>query len=128
MYFMDATYHAVQYLIYALQNPEHASPLVKLGHLHKEALKTLSHIFRKANPPSVPPRVSVREVCQKKLQEVNQEGTQMKRAPQSKPITNAEHPRVPIVYAYPDELQPVNQVKNDFSANQKPGFNSYTKN
>ena len=30
---------------------------------------------------------------------------------------------------YPDEIQPVNQAKKDFLlANQKPGFNSYTKN
>ena len=36
----------------------------------------------------------------------------MKRAPQSKPITNAETLRVPIVEAYPDELQPSNQAKN----------------
>ena len=68
---MDATYHAAQDLIYALQNPETASPIVKLGNGHKEALKTLAEIFIKANPPAVPPRVPVREVGQKKLQEVN---------------------------------------------------------
>ena len=78
---MDATYHATQNLIYALNNPAPASPLVKLGHVHKEALKTLSHIFRKANPPAVPPRVPFREVGQRKLQELNQEGTQMKITP-----------------------------------------------
>ena len=43
-------------------------------------MKTIAKIFRKANPPEVPPRVPVREVDQKKPQEVNQEGTQMKRA------------------------------------------------
>ena len=53
----------------------------------------------------------------------------MKSAPQSKPINNAEHLRVPIVETHPDEIQPVNQAKNPiFPANQKPGFNSYTKN
>ena len=34
MYSMGATYHAAQDLIYALQNPAPASPLVKLGHGH----------------------------------------------------------------------------------------------
>ena len=77
---MDETYHAAQDIIYELQNPEPASPLVKLGNGHKEALNTLPNIFRKANPPAVPPRVPVREVGQKKLQYMNREGTQMKRA------------------------------------------------
>ena len=79
---MDATYHAAQDIIYALHNPSPASRLVKLGNGHKEALKTISDIFRKSNPPAVPPRVSVTEVGQKKLQEMIQEGTQMKMAPQ----------------------------------------------
>ena len=70
---MDATYHAAQYLIHTLQNPEPATPLVKLGNGHKEALNTLAEIFIKANPPAVPLRVPVREVGQKKLQEVSQE-------------------------------------------------------
>ena len=55
-----ATYHAAQDLIYALPNPEPARPLIKLGHGHKESLKTLADIFRKANPPAVPPVVPVR--------------------------------------------------------------------
>ena len=75
---MDETYHATQDLIYALQNTEPTSPLVKLGHGHKEALNNLADILRKSNPPAVPPRVPVREVGQKKLQEMNQEGTQIK--------------------------------------------------
>ena len=90
---MDATYHAAKYLIYSLQNPEPESPLVKLGNGNKEALKILEEIFRKANPPAVPPRVPVREAGQNKLQEMNQEGTQLKRAPQSKPSTNTATPR-----------------------------------
>ena len=92
-------------------------------------MKTLADIFRKPNPPTVPPRVPVREVGKNKLQEENLEGTQMKRAPQSKPITNSEPLRVPIIDSYPDELKPPNQAKNPimFSANQKPAFNSYTK-
>ena len=85
--------------------------MVKLGLGHKESLKTLADIFIKANPPAVPPRVPFREVGQNKLQELNQEVTQIKRAPQYKPITNAEPLRVNIVDAYPYELQPVNQAK-----------------
>ena len=65
---MDATYHAAHDLIYALKNPAPARTLVKLGNDHKEALKTLTEIFRKANPPAVPPRVPVKGVRQKKLQ------------------------------------------------------------
>ena len=104
---MDATYHAAQDIIYVLHNSAHASTLVKLGHGHKESLKNLADIFRKANPPVVPTRVPVREVGQRKLQEMNQEGTQMKRTPQSDPFINAEHLRVTILGVYPDELQPV---------------------
>ena len=69
---MDATYHAAEYLIYALHNPAPESTLVKLGHWQKKALQTLFDIFIKSNPPVVPPRVTVREVGEKKLQEVNQ--------------------------------------------------------
>ena len=65
---MDATYHVVQDIIYALHNPALASPLVKLVHRHKKSLKTLADIFRKSNPPAVPPRVPVMEVGQNKLQ------------------------------------------------------------
>ena len=65
---MDANYHAVQDLIYALHNTAPAGPLVKLGNEHKEALKILADIFRKANPLEVPLRVPVREVGQSKLQ------------------------------------------------------------
>ena len=116
---MDATYHAVQDIIYAIYNPAPASPLVKLGNGHKEALKTLAEIFRKSNPPAVPPRVPVREVGQKKIQEVNQEVTQMKRAPKSKLITNVEPLSVLILEAYIYELQPVNQAKQQFQLHQK---------
>ena len=86
---MDATYHTAQYLIYVIHNPVPEIPIVKLGDGYKESLKTLAEIFRKSNPPVVPPRVPVREVGQKKLQEVNQERTQMKRSPQSNPFTNS---------------------------------------
>ena len=71
MYYMDATYHAAQDIIYELQNPEPASTLVKLGHGHKEALKNLADIFIKPNRPEVPQRVPVREVGQRKLQKMN---------------------------------------------------------
>ena len=96
---MDAAYHVAQYLIYVLYNTAPEIPLVKLMKVHKEALRTLSEIFRKANSPAVPPRVPVKEVGQKKLQEVKQERTQMKIAPQSKPFTNAEPMKLTIVEA-----------------------------
>ena len=84
-------------------------------------MSTLSEIFRKANPTAVPTRVPVREVGQNKLQEVNQEENQMKSAPQSKPFSNAEPLRVPIVESYPDEFQTSNPAKNIFfSTNQMP--------
>ena len=82
MYSMDATYHSAQDLIYSIHNPAPKSLLVKLFIGHKGALKTLADIFRKSNPPAVHPRVPVREVGQKKLQEMNQEGTLMKMPPQ----------------------------------------------
>ena len=71
--------------------------------MENEALKTLAEIFRRANPPVVPPRVPVREVGQKKPKEVNHEGTETKRAPQSKSITIIEPLRLPTVDIYPDE-------------------------
>ena len=111
---MDATYHSAKDLFYALQNTSLARPLFKIGHLHKEALRNLAEVFRKVNPPATPPRVPVREVGQKKLQEVNQEGNQMKSVPQSNPFTNAEPMRVNILEVYSDELQPLNPAKNEF--------------
>ena len=108
---MDATYHAAENIICALHNPEPVISLVKLDHGHREALKTLANIFKKANTPTVPPRVPVREVGKNKLQEMNQEGTQMKRTLKSNPVTNAEPLRVTIVEVYPYELQSVNQEK-----------------
>ena len=74
---MDATYHAAYDIIYAPHNAAPTTPLVKLGNGHKESLKTQEEIFRKANPPAVPPMVLIRYVGQKKLQEVIQEGIQM---------------------------------------------------
>ena len=67
----------------------------------------------------------MREVGQKKLQEINQERTQMKRAPQSKPITNTDPLRVPIVEAHPDEIQPVNQAKNPIIFFSQPEASIY---
>ena len=87
-------------------------------------MKTLADIFIKSNPPAVPQRVPVRKVGQKKLQEMNQEGTQMKSTLQSNPVINAEPLRLPILGAYTDELQPVNQGKTIIlSSNHKPSFN-----
>ena len=51
---------------------------------------TLSDIFRKLNPPEVPPRVPVREVGQQKPQEMKKEGNQKK-------ITNPES-KIPALY------------------------------
>ena len=82
MSYMDANYHDAHNLIYALQNPVPSIPLIKPGNGNKEAFINLAEIIRKENPPAVPPRVPSRELYQKKLQEMNQEGTQMKSAPQ----------------------------------------------
>ena len=106
---MDATYHAAQDLFYDLHNPAPENPLLKLGNGHKEALNILEEIFGKTNPSAVPPKVPVRDVVQKKLQEVNREGTQMKSSPQSNPFTDAKHVTVPIVEAHPYEIQPVHK-------------------
>ena len=35
MSYMDTTYHAEEYIIYAIQNTEPARPLVQLGHVDK---------------------------------------------------------------------------------------------
>ena len=74
------TFYAVHDLIYAIQNPAQSSSLVKLGNGHKEALRTLAEIFRKSSPPVIPSRVTVREVVQDKINEVNQEIAQTKSA------------------------------------------------
>ena len=97
----DAIIRAVQDLFYGLHNPVQASPLVKLGNPNKESLRSLVEIFRTAPPPVVPPRVPFRGACQEKLQQVNQERTQTKNTSQSKPFTNAEPTRLPIVEEYP---------------------------
>ena len=97
----DATIHASQYLICALQNPAPANPILKIGNAHREALRCLAEILTKSTPPAVPPRVPVRGAYQEKLQQVDQEITQMKNASQSNPLINAEPLRVPIANSYP---------------------------
>ena len=96
----DATIHASQYLICALQNPAPANPILKIGNAHREALRYLAEILTKSTPPAVPPRVPVRGAYQEKLQQVIQYITQMEIAYQSKPFTNVETLRVHIVEAY----------------------------
>ena len=70
---VDATFHAAHDLFYNLHNPSPPNPIVKLGNANKEALRTLTKIFRKSIPTAIPLRVSVREVVQDKPKEVNQE-------------------------------------------------------
>ena len=96
-----ATIHVSHDLFDALHNPAPAIPLVKLGNTHKEALISLVEIFGKAPPPELPTRVQVSGAYQEKLQQVNQERTQMKNVSQSKPFINAEPLRVSIVETYP---------------------------
>ena len=51
MFSMDATYNTAQDIIYALHNPEPASPLVELWHVHKEVFKTLTDIYSEKQTP-----------------------------------------------------------------------------
>ena len=44
---MDATYHDAQDIIYALQNPSPAKPLLKLGHGHKKIIEEPSIYIHK---------------------------------------------------------------------------------
>ena len=55
----DAIIHAAQDLIHALKNPAPASPLVTLGNLRKESLRSLADIFVKVTSPAEPPRVPI---------------------------------------------------------------------
>ena len=73
---------------------------------------TLAKIFRKSSPPTVPPRVPVREIVQEKLKGENQEISQIKSEFQLKTVTNEEPLMTSIVEIYPEELQPVNPEKN----------------
>ena len=75
--------------------------LFKIGNVHKEELTKIPEIFRKYPPPSVLPRVTVREVVQEKLQETNQGISHMKSASELKTFTNTEPLRLPIVETYP---------------------------
>ena len=58
----DATFHAAQDLVYALQNPAPENPLIKLGNGHKEALRNLDEIFIKKNPSSTSKSASQRGI------------------------------------------------------------------
>ena len=68
----DATIHAKQYLICALQNPAPDSPLVTLVNEHNEALISLADIFGKSTSPTEPPGAPVEGEYQDKLQHMNQ--------------------------------------------------------
>ena len=95
------------------QAPE--SPLVTQGNYQKESLVNLEEIFRKATTPAVPSRVPFRGAYQEKLQQVNQERTQMKISSQSKPFNHADPLMVPNVETYTKELQPVHLGKHRFN-------------
>ena len=56
----NATIHASQYLIIAIQNPATEIPLVTLGNSLKDLLISLEEIFVKATPPAVSLRVPIR--------------------------------------------------------------------
>ena len=73
----NATIHAAQDLIHALQTPEPASPLVTLENAHKEALIYLADIFGKSTSPAVPPRVPVNQAYPDKLKQVIKEKTEL---------------------------------------------------
>ena len=78
------------------------------------------------NPEIKPPSIASKGASQggmpKETPRSEPRRNPMKSAPQSKPFTNAKPLRVPIVEAYPDELQPVNPFKNDFLTNQIPRY------
>ena len=57
MSYIDATIHAVQYLIHALQNPARSSPLVTLRNSHNDSFRSLSIFSEKATSPERPMRV-----------------------------------------------------------------------
>ena len=63
----DASIYAAQYLIHALNNSAPEIPLVTLGNLHKESLRSLSEIFVISTYPAVPMRVPVRGAYQGKI-------------------------------------------------------------
>ena len=78
----DATIHAVQDLIIALQNASPSRPLVTVINVHKEALIYLANIFGKAAPSAVPQRVPINEAYPEKLQQVNQEENKIRKSKQ----------------------------------------------
>ena len=93
----DATIHATQDLIHALQNTEPARPLVTLVNAHKEPFISLADIFGKSTSPEVPLMVPIEEAYPEKLQQVNQKENQIKNQYQLKfPFTHSEPLRVTI--------------------------------
>ena len=108
---INATLHATQDLMYALQNLSPENPLAKIENMNKEALRTLAKIFSNAITPEIPLRVPIMEIFQEEHKEVNREISQLKNTSQETTYTNSEPLRVTIVEAYPEELQPVNPAK-----------------
>ena len=80
---IDATIHVAQYFIYALHNIVPEIPLVKLVYSHKEALRSLSVIFRKSTPPRKP------------FKGASQEGIPIK-TPAGEPRKNPNEECIPI--------------------------------
>ena len=74
----DATIHAAQDLIHALQNTEPASPLVTPGNAHKEALISLEETFVKAPPPAVPLRAPIKRYTHRNYNRRTKNKTKLK--------------------------------------------------
>ena len=69
----------------------------------------------------------VRGAYKEKLQQMNQETTQMKNASQLKPFTNEWPLRVTIFELYLEELKQLHPVKPPIKNSTKQKFSSYTK-
>ena len=74
---------------------------------------SLLEIFVKATSPAVPPKVPIRGSYQEKLKQLHQEKNPDQKIylNQKLPFINAKTIRVPIMEAYPEELQQAPQAK-----------------
>ena len=74
----DATIHAAQDLIHALDNSSPESQLVTLGNSQKEEFISLLEILGKATSPAVPPKVPIRGSYQEKSNSFTKKKNQIK--------------------------------------------------